>query len=298
MSSNYSEILESITPTKEEKQILLEATQNLIEISTNSSSDFPLHSIMPCGSIAKGTNLGMAADIDLFAILKTTDRRVLDQYARVVGKRVAAYLKTKLEIAYADNPYAIFLFQYKNKKIPVNLVPTIHVSEEVPLKKALRISGMARTPLHTIYAKRKLKGFEGDIRLLKYFSKQKRIYGIFGLTGWLCELLVLHYGSFKKTIEAISHWISPVIDLNKTRSTTTLKKKFSSSPVILLDPVDPNRNAAAGIQGFMGQLMYQRLRRVTTDALKFPATTFEILKPKGNVILKFQKTQKEMIETT
>jgi tRNA nucleotidyltransferase (CCA-adding enzyme) len=298
MSSKYSELLVKITPTQEEQKILSKATKLLIEISTKSSFDFPLHSIMPCGSIAKGTNLGNTADIDLFAILHTTDKRLLDQYARVVGERVTKHLHTKLEIAFADNPYALFFFKYKKKKIPVNLVPTIHVSDEVPLARALSISGMARTPLHTEYAKTKLQGFEGDIRLLKYFSQQKRIYGIFGLTGWLCELLVLHYGSFEKTLEAISQWVSPVIDLTHTHAANELKRKFSSSLVIILDPIDPDRNAAAGIQGFMGQLMFQRLKRVAAQALSNPSSTFVKLQPNGNVIIQLQRTQKYMIETT
>ncbi|MHA2059805.1 MAG: hypothetical protein ACW976_03410 [Candidatus Ranarchaeia archaeon] len=298
MSSKYSKVLAKITPTQEEQKILSEATQYLIEISSNSSFGFPLQSIMPCGSIAKGTNLGNIADIDLFAILNTTDKRLLDQYARVVGARVTKHLHTKLEIAFADNPYALFSFQYKNNRIPVNLVPTIHVSEKIPLKRALSLSGMARTPLHTEYAKTKLQGFQGDIRLLKYFSQQKRIYGIFGLTGWLCELLVLHYGSFEKTLEAISQWSSPIIDLTQTNSVNELKRKFSSSLVIILDPIDPDRNAAAGIQGFMGQLMYQRLKRVASHALNNSSSTFVQLQPCGNVIIKLQKTPKYMIETT
>ncbi len=298
MVHEYSKVLQEITPPQQEQQSLTEATEFLIDLVTRSSSGFPLHAVVPCGSVAKGTNLKSLADIDLFVVLNTTEKRVLTQFTRQVGKRVAQQLHTKLTIAYADNPYGVFSLQHKQKATLVNLVPTVHVSRSLPLKKALQISGMARTPLHTVYAKRNFLGLEDHIRLLKYFARQKGVYGIFGLTGWLCELLIFEYKTFPETLRKISNWNQPIIDIRRTRSLKFLRKKFPTDLVILTDPIDSNRNAAAGIQGFMGKLVFDRLKRAAQVACETPASTFEKLVPMGNVSIELERGEKPLLETT
>ncbi|WP_054857568.1 hypothetical protein [Vulcanisaeta sp. JCM 16159] len=109
-----------------------------------------------------------------------------------------------------------------------------------------------RTPLHTEFIKSKLGQRNTDVRLLKAFFKSVGIYGaeikVQGFSGYVSELLVIHYGSFINVIKAISNWpIKHVfIDMTGTYNERDAVRKFKS-PVIIIDPVDPNRNAAASI---------------------------------------------------
>jgi tRNA nucleotidyltransferase (CCA-adding enzyme) len=63
-----------------------------------------------------------------------------------------------------------------------------------------------------------------------------------GFSGYLSELLVLRYGSFPVVLEGASTWRpSETIDL-EDHSTTS-----HQDPLIVIDPVDPNRNVAAAL---------------------------------------------------
>ncbi len=58
----------------------------------------------------------------------------------------------------------------------------------------------------------------GEVRLLKKFMKGIGVYGAEiktgGFSGYLCELFVLHYGSFVKTLEAFArHKQRIVVDI-------------------------------------------------------------------------------------
>jgi tRNA nucleotidyltransferase (CCA-adding enzyme) len=59
---------------------------------------------------------------------------------------------------------------------------------------------------------------------------------------------VLHYGSFLDAIKAIGAWKQEqVIDLEKYWQEEEAKKKFAGAPLIVVDPVDRNRNVAAAL---------------------------------------------------
>ncbi|HID60885.1 MAG TPA: hypothetical protein EYP46_03395 [Hadesarchaea archaeon] len=79
------------------------------------------------------------------------------------------------------------------------------------------------------------------------------IYGselkIQGFSGYLCELLTLHYGSFQKLVKAASRWKpGTVIDPEHTyRDESEPNILFEGQPLIVIDPVDPNRNVAAAV---------------------------------------------------
>ncbi|WP_243675835.1 CCA tRNA nucleotidyltransferase [Vulcanisaeta distributa] len=146
-------------------------------------------------------------------------------------------------IKYAQHPYIQFLIG----DFEIDVVPCIRINPgEKPLTAA------DRTPLHTEFIKSKLGQRNTDVRLLKAFFKSVGIYGaeikVQGFSGYVSELLVIHYGSFINVVKAISNWpIKHVfIDMTGTYNERDAVRKFKS-PVIIIDPVDPNRNAAASI---------------------------------------------------
>jgi tRNA nucleotidyltransferase (CCA-adding enzyme) len=94
-----------------------------------------------------------------------------------------------------------------------------------------------------------------DVLLLKKLLKANGLYGaeikIEGFPGYLCELLILQYGSFSRLISAVNKWTLPkIIDLKKFYKTkqeiNELSEKFNST-LVVVDPTDKNRNVAAAL---------------------------------------------------
>jgi tRNA nucleotidyltransferase (CCA-adding enzyme) len=81
------------------------------------------------------------------------------------------------------------------------------------------------------------------VRLLKNFLSCNKIYGSEiarqGLSGYLAEVLILNFGSFKDVIDNISK-------LKNNQIIGKPTKKFDT-PIIIIDPIDSNRNLAAAI---------------------------------------------------
>jgi tRNA nucleotidyltransferase (CCA-adding enzyme) len=70
-----------------------------------------------------------------------------------------------------------------------------------------------------------------------------------GFSGYLCELLIQEYGSFKQLTKKASNWkekeiIDPGNHYNDELP-EKLKNKFSNDSLIVIDPVDPERNVAS-----------------------------------------------------
>ena len=77
-------------------------------------------------------------------------------------------------------------------------------------------SATDRTPYHTDYIKKHLDaGLRGEVRLLKRFMQGTGVYGaeikVGGFSGYLCELLIMKYGSFAGTMEAFAHYNKRVV---------------------------------------------------------------------------------------
>ena len=97
-----------------------------------------------------------------------------------------------------------------------------------------------------------------ELKLAKKFFKGQRAYGaesfIQGFSGHVIEILTLHYGSFEKLIKAASKWNQgEVIDTEKHYENPKevleeLNKEKMKSPLIVIDPVEGTRNAAASLR--------------------------------------------------
>ncbi|HJU60117.1 MAG TPA: CCA tRNA nucleotidyltransferase, partial [Nitrososphaeraceae archaeon] len=200
------------------------------------------------GSFAKGTNLKNDMDIDIFIIIdKDVNEQDFERIALDVGFKV---LKKYNPITrYSEHPY-VEGFAYINKKntelIRLNIVPCYNV------EKGLWKSAADRSQYHTEYMQKMLKPSQkNEIRILKAFLKGIGIYGaelsISGFSGYVTEVLVLKYGNFKNVIKKIATLKKKgeIISIEKI-SNANIYKKFQS-PIIIIDPIDPNRNLGMAI---------------------------------------------------
>jgi tRNA nucleotidyltransferase (CCA-adding enzyme) len=241
-------VLEKITPTEEEH----EKEKEIVNEILNELKKWKEIKPILVGSLAKGTDLRGDKDIDIFIKFhESVPRKELEKKGLEIGKEIFKKFKAKYEIDYAEHPY--LLGSYRGYKIEI--VPCYDI------KKGKSKSAVDRTPFHTEYIKEKLKKNEllrDEIRLLKQFMKGINVYGaeakIQGFSGYLTELLIIQYGSFEKVLrKAANDWRFPQIldpeNLWKTKEEKEALPYFFSSEsyLIVIDPVDKDRNVAAAI---------------------------------------------------
>lgn len=196
------------------------------------------------GSTAKNTWLKNLGEVDVFVLFnKSLDNRKIEEYIIKIGKEVIKDLNGTYRLRYAEHPYVEgFIDNYR-----VNIV----AAYKVP--KGEWKSSADRTPYHTEYVNSKINDYLRDqIRILKAFLIGCNLYGaeirIGGFSGYLAELLIIKFGSFMKVIEEVAKWKPRVyIDIEKLLNEEEAIKKFPYNPLIVIDPVDKNRNVAAAV---------------------------------------------------
>jgi len=193
---------------------------------------------MVVGSIARHTWVKGDRDLDVFLLFAPDmPREALETEGLALARSIARQFTKTFHEKYAEHPYINATID----GIDVDLVPCYNVASAEHIQ-----SAVDRTPFHTRYITDKINGLTDDVLLLKQFAKAGGIYGsdqmTEGFSGYLCELLVLHYGGFAPLIAAAAVWHPPtLIDIVQHAA-----KKFDE-PLVVIDPVDPRRNVAAAV---------------------------------------------------
>jgi tRNA nucleotidyltransferase (CCA-adding enzyme) len=238
-------ILKKITPKKEEYTKIEALSRELEQKITLASQQEGIPAIVRVeGSIAKDTWLSENPDIDIFMRLPTSiPRKNLGDVGLKIAKKAAG--KAKQLERFAEHPYLqIFVDGYR-----VDVVPCYDA------KPGEWQSATDRTPYHTDYIKKHLsKEMCGEVRLLKKFMQGVDVYGaeikVGGFSGYLCELLIMKYGSFAGTIHAFAQYNRRVvIDIEGFYADreNELSLLFPE-PLVIVDPVDKGRNVASAVQ--------------------------------------------------
>jgi len=229
------------------------------------------------GSYAKGTWLSGEVDLDVFVKLKKeTDEKTFESIGKTIG--FESLKKFKPYVRYSEHPYV----EAEIENTRVNVVPCYDV--EIGNWK----SAADRSSFHTKFILQSLDESRRDeVRLLKKFLIGVGIYGaeiaIEGFGGYVAEVLVHHYGSFLGVLEAASSFVQHQVIGNPT-------KKFDT-PLIIIDPIDSNRNLGTAISAeSVGRFML-----ASRAFLKKPSLSFFKPNPKkldkknldNTVIVKF-----------
>jgi tRNA nucleotidyltransferase (CCA-adding enzyme) len=238
-------ILNKITPKKEEYAKVDALSRDLEQkIALACQQEGIEATVRVEGSIAKDTWLSENPDIDIFMRLPTSiPRKNLGDVGLKIAKKAAGSAE-QLE-RFAEHPYLeIFTGGYR-----VDIVPCYDA------KPGEWQSATDRTPYHTDYIRTHLdKAVNGDVRLLKRFMQGVDVYGaeikVGGFSGYLCELLIMKYGSFTETLRAFAqynrHIVIDIEGFYKDR-----EKELSllfPEPLVIIDPVDKGRNVASAVQ--------------------------------------------------
>lgn len=195
------------------------------------------------GSVAKGTFLAGAADIDLFAIFPPSYTKE-KMFEEVKKAAIAAFPQARIEEGYAEHPYLRVFMEGKR----IDVVPSYKMKEGEKVK-----SAVDRSQLHTKYVLSRLKPAQKkEVLLLKQFLKANLLYGAEikrkGFSGYLCELLIIQYSNFDRFIRMASGWKFSVFLDPGGHYKGEVHLTFTPKPaLVVIDPVDKTRNVAAVI---------------------------------------------------
>jgi len=232
-------VLERIKPAEAERKKLLEIQEELASEVRAAADKLGVSGVLVkmVGSAARGTWLSGTHDIDVFmSFPEETPRKDLETLGMAIAREVAKRAEYA-EDRHAEHPYLNIVF----KGFDVDLVPCFRVASACCIK-----SAVDRTPFHNDFVKSRINGHEDEVLLLKQFMRGSGVYGselrTQGFSGYLTELLIIHYGSFEKVIEAAGSW-KPGIKIDIMRHGEIEHEE----PLVMVDPTDPRRNVAAAL---------------------------------------------------
>lgn len=254
------ETLQKIKPTKSEEVTLLSVADEVIErlddvlriSGINGKAE--LHGSVPHGTWVRGQ-----MDIDVFVVLDEFKER--GQLGEVLDK-VREHTDWGFTIAFAEHPY----LQTEIEGYKIDIVPCFRRKQGERIR-----SATDRTPMHTEWLKTRLGDLGDEVRILKQFLKVGEMYGaeikVGGFSGYLCELLVVKYGSFMDLMETAASWgEQEVIGFNG-------ETRVFDAPLVVYDPVDKNRNVASALR----QDVYSRFVEAAKAFVDNPREVFFVL---------------------
>jgi len=255
-------ILNEIKPSKKEKKALRSFAKRIM-----SKIKIPKAKPMLGGSAAKDTFLRGSYDIDIYVRFDMKHYKDQD-ISKILGKELRKNF-SKVETVHGSRDY----YKLKIDKYEVEIIPILKIRNA---SEAVNITDVS--PLHVKFV-RKHKKLADDIRLAKAFAKANNVYGaesyIKGFSGYVLEILTIYYKGFKNLLKAASKWNEKeVIDYYGKYKRKDIRKSLSrsklDSPLIVIDPVQPDRNAAAGLS----KEMYRRFINLAKSFLKNPSKEF------------------------
>jgi len=241
MKTMLSEVIKEIVPDQRYEDEILKKASDIIKKINSRLKDAKA---ALGGSGAKCTWL-KTFDADIF--VKFSYNKFKDKSAKI-SDVLEVFLKKhyKIRRLHGSRDY----FQIKDGKFTFEIVPILDIKKAEQAKNITDVS-----PLHSDFVL-KHKHLKDEIRLTKQFFKAARVYGaeshIMGFSGYVCEILTIYYGSFFSLIKAIPRWKNKeIIDIKSyykgKNIFSEINKSKLNSPIIVIDPVQKDRNAAAAL---------------------------------------------------
>jgi len=278
--SVMEKVLKKIKPGKKSKvieQVLEEINEALRENSIKAKA-------IVGGSFAKNTYLKDKFDVDIFVKfhLKAYKGHALSPLLQPALKRFTP------EVIHGSRDY----FQFEKDGVSFEVVPVLDIKRPEEADNIMDYS-----PLHVSWVMRNIRDLQDDVRLAKQFCKACGVYGaesyIRGFSGHTLDILVIHFKGFLNFLKAAAEWGEKVVidhgNYHKGKALEILNVAKTQSPIVVIDPVFHERNAAANLN----TEKFEQFKECTKAFLKNPSEKFFIekkvdlagLEKKGAVIL-------------
>ncbi|MFX0186545.1 MAG: hypothetical protein ACFE8A_02290 [Candidatus Hodarchaeota archaeon] len=290
--SSVSEILESvlkeITPTNRELTVINEIVERLKFLLEKKAKELKIEytKIEPQGSTGiKQTQLKNDFDIDLFIGLnydlykpkyeglsksklrKASKKDFLNLCNEWILKALDLKEFKNPRLLYAEHPYVTVNYFIQNIKIEINIVLYFDLDLDF-IKKNGPITAVDRSPWHGNFVKDNLTNDQkNDVRLLKQFFKSCYSYGDkspvgkVGFIGYSAELLIYYFGTIQKLFENFNKLKENPLDyFNRSKKELDKIIHFQNDYLIIIDPIDKNRNVASAISEKAYKYCNQRVK--------------------------------------
>jgi tRNA nucleotidyltransferase (CCA-adding enzyme) len=234
------EVLNEITPDESEKPLVKEVNAFLKGVREGLKKNKISAKVVLGGSFAKDTWLKGDHDVDVFVALAQKHKN--DDLSGLLEKVLKPWNPERI---HGSRDY----FQISNG-INFEIVPVLQILRP---SQAGNVTDFSIK--HVQWVNTKGKNLKNDIRLMKKFCKSQGVYGaesyIRGFSGHVIDLLIIQHGGFIKLLKASQKWQpKTIIDPKNTykgKALFHLNESKTQGPLVLIDPVQPDRNAAAAL---------------------------------------------------
>jgi tRNA nucleotidyltransferase (CCA-adding enzyme) len=241
------------------------------------------------GSGAKGTWL-KSFDADIFVLFeygkfrnKSSD--LSDILEKILKKKFSNIIRL-----HGSRDY----FQIKQGNFTFEIVPILKIRKAEQAENITDVS-----PLHSRWVLRH-KNLRNDMKLAKQFCQAQNVYGaesyIRGFSGYICEILTAYYGSFLNLMRSAAKWKGKVIiDAEKYYKGKDIFRLVNASklmsPLIVIDPVQKDRNAAAALSNEK----FESFRKAANEFIRHPSKDFFVKKDLMQAFLNRKIKDKKVI---
>ena len=271
----FEEILKKIVPTNQELDLINQIVEKLKYLLNNKAQALNIKflSIEPQGSTGiKQTQLKDDFDIDLFIGLDYNQykgnykdltknqfkKESKNDFLKLCNDWIIKSLESKEflnpRILYAEHPYVSVDYFTSNIKLKIDIV--LHFDLDLDfIKKNGPKTAVDRSPWHGRFIRDSLTSDQkNEVRLLKQFFKachsygDKSAVGKVGFIGYSAELLIYHFKNLENCFKNFNTLKDIALDYYG-RSKTEIQKiiHFQNDFLIIIDPIDKNRNVASAI---------------------------------------------------
>ncbi|TFG29437.1 MAG: hypothetical protein EU532_03095 [Promethearchaeota archaeon] len=300
----FKEVLKEVIPTEQELHLIGDITENLTSLLVKTAKELNINytRIEPQGSTGiKQTQLRNDFDIDLFIglnyelyspIYEGLSKNKLKKaskkdFLELCNNWIIKSLDLKKEfrnprLLYAEHPYVTVDYIAGEVKLKVDIVLYFDLDLDF-IKKNGPITAVDRSPWHGRFIRDKLnKDQKNDVRLIKQFFKachsygDKSAVGKIGFIGYAAELLIYYLGNIQTVFKKFGELPHVPLDYYK-RNSKELNKiiHFQNDFLIIIDPIDMNRNVASAISEKAYKYCHHRIK----DLIKSPNKQFFELLP-------------------
>ncbi|MDD2678982.1 MAG: CCA tRNA nucleotidyltransferase [Candidatus Nanoarchaeia archaeon] len=244
MKKVFLKVLKDAKPGIDEKKRISEVSEKIIsQIRENAKNLGANVEVVLGGSASRSTSMKGNHDLDFF-IRFDSEKSINDHYKLLIAKTFDGF-----RIVHGTRDY----FKGEYSGFSVEFVPSIKYDSPKKAENSADISFF-----HINYLKKKLEKnpeLADEVLLLKQFLKANDLYGAesarSGFSGYACELMIIHFGSFYNLAEFFeSSKPKIVIDIEKhydgsEAALKAMNKSKVSGPLVIVDPLLPLRNAAS-----------------------------------------------------
>ncbi|MBI2658098.1 nucleotidyltransferase domain-containing protein [Candidatus Woesearchaeota archaeon] len=259
------EILDDIRPEESYEKEIFERLNSIIKKINRGRKS--IKAILG-GSGAKGTWL-KTFDADIFVLFdykkfKDKSSKLSDTLEKILKKNFR-----NVSRLHGSRDY----FQIKDNNFTFEIIPILKINKAEQAKNITDVS-----PLHSNWV-RKHKKLINEMKLAKQFCQAQNVYGaesyIRGFSGYVCEILAVYYGSFQNLAKNAAKWREKtVIDVQRYYKGKDIFKIVNTSklvsPLIVIDPVQKDRNAAAALS----IEKFDDFKKASVQFLKNPSKEF------------------------